>query len=519
MVKITKLAFVISTLLLVNGCTSKLKDEGTLTPRQLIDKEQFIDGSQERSKDTVKYGPHPVTESESNYKVPQRTSIDKENSRDNTQVHDDGKIDIFPIDLNVDNMDISTFTQLLSKVTDVNILVSDEVTGLVSANLHDVPWDSVLDSVLNMKALAKHVDADTNIIRVHSQQSIVALEEFERTRRESLQKTALLDQAAEPLYTEIFKLYYTQPKKLKEILDGLLGVNHEKENISTSMRDTTAKVIIDDRKNSLVVKARKEDVDLISKLIAKMDTPTPQVFIEAFILEVSDDFADAFGVRLGGNYKSGFSAGGDRYNVIGSGVVGTPTTAVTLGNNGSTFVDLPVANPTGGIGIGFGVGDTIDLKLELTNMEKKGLSKIISNPRIFTLDNQEAVIFQGSEIPYETISQNGTQIEFKEAGLRLAVTPTVVGDGNLMLSLILNKDSADTTQSNPPITKSQINTNLVTKDNSIVVIGGIYTQTKNDSASSVPGLGDLPLAGKLFRNDEKSDGKKELMIFISPHIL
>jgi type IV pilus assembly protein PilQ len=222
---------------------------------------------------------------------------------------------------------------------------------------------------------------------------------------------------------------------------------------------------------------------------------------------------------MGGNLTAGFNGDTKHYNVIGSGIVGAPSTAITLGNNGSTFVDLPAPNPTGGIGFGFGVGDTADLKIELTDMEKKGLSKIISNPRIFTLDNQEAVIFQGSEIPYETISQNGTQVQFKEAGLRLAVTPTVVGDGNLMLSLILNKDSADTTKSNPPITKSQITTNLVTKDNSIVVIGGIYTQTRNDSTSAVPGFGDLPLAGKLFRKDEKSDGKKELMIFISPHIL
>lgn len=520
MTRIIKTIIVVSTLLLLNGCESKLKEEGTLSSKQLIDKKEFIEESKDRAKETVQYGPQSMSIDDAvKYTVPHKVMVDKQDDGDYTKLRDDSDIKVFPIDLNVDNMEIQTFARLLSQLTGVNILVSDEVTGAVSAKLHDVPWISALDSVLDLKALAKHVDSKTNIIRIHTQQNIVALEEFERNRRESLQRTALLNKASEPLYTNIFKLYYTQPKKLKEILDGLLGSSKEKDNTPSGLRDTSAKIIVDERKNSLVVKAREDDISVISKLVEKMDTPTNQVFIEAFILEVSDDFADAFGVRLGGNLSGGFNSDGKHYNVIGSGIVGAPTTSVTLGNNGSTFVDLPAPNPTGGIGFGFGVGSTADLKIELTNMEKQGLSKIISNPRVFTLDNQEAVIFQGSEIPYETISQNGTQIQFKEAGLRLAVTPTVVGDGNLMLSLVLNKDSADTTKSNPPITKSQITTNLVTKDNSIVVIGGIYTQTRSDGTSKVPGFGDIPLAGKLFRNDQKSDGKKELMIFISPHIL
>ena len=516
MAQIIKHAVIITLLLLVGGCLDKDKNSDSFAPQHLIDKDKFIKDSQEHSQDTAKYGPNIVSHDTPDApSVPHRTPIIKENAFDYTKIQDDGKADVFPIDLNIENMDIQTFAKMLSEITGVNILVSDEVTGTVSAKLHDVPWTSALDSVLEIKALAKHVDPKANIIRIHNQQTMIALEEFERNRRESLQKSALLDQASEPLYTEIYKLYYTQPKKLKEILDTLLNVDDAKEKTTASMRDTSAKIIVDERKNSLIVKARKNDIDVIANLVNKMDTPTHQVFIEAFILEVSDDFADALGIRLGANYKDSLG----KYNVTGSGLAGPPTTSITLGDNGSTLVDLPVANPTGGIGLTMGVKDTASLKVELTAMEKKGLSKIISNPRIFTLDNQEAVIFQGSEIPYETVSQNGTQIQFKDAGLKLAVTPTVVGDGNLMLSLVLNKDTADTTQSNPPITKSQITTNLVTKDNSIVAIGGIYTQTKNDTASKVPGFGDIPLAGKLFRRDEGTNDKKELIIFISPHIL
>ena len=147
------------------------------------------------------------------------------------------------------------------------------------------------------------------------------------------------------------------------------------------------------------------------------------------------------------------------------------------------------------------------------------VSKIISNPRIFTLDNQTATIFQGTEVPYETVSADGTSIEFKSAGLNLEVTPTVVGDGNLMMQISLNKDTVDTSISNPPITSSSINTNLVTRDGSIVVIGGIYTQSKTDSEDKVPFFGDLPGAGKLFRRDGRTNERKELMIFIAPRII
>jgi type IV pilus assembly protein PilQ len=152
-------------------------------------------------------------------------------------------------------------------------------------------------------------------------------------------------------------------------------------------------------------------------------------------------------------------------------------------------------------------------------MESEGLTKLVSNPRVYTLDNQEAVIFQGFEVPYETVSESGTQIEFKEAGLRLAVTPSVVGDGNLMMNIQINKDTVDTSISNPPITKSQINTNLVTKDGAIVVIGGIYTQSTSKSKDGVPFLSDVPGLGRLFQRKTENDDRQELLVFIAPRVL
>jgi type IV pilus assembly protein PilQ len=236
---------------------------------------------------------------------------------------------------------------------------------------------------------------------------------------------------------------------------------------------------------------------------------------------VTDDFEKALGSRLGVHVDE------DRANVINgasaaatiSGVAGDAGNTLALGDNVASVSNLPVASPFGGIGVLAGIGNARDLKIELTAMEQEGLTKVISNPRVFTLDNQEAVIFQGDEIPFETVSQSGTEIQFKEAGLKLVVTPSVVGDGNIVMDISVNKDTADTSQANPPITKRQIKTSLVSRDGSIVVIGGIYTETESGSIAKVPFFGDLPGLKYLFRKKEDANNRKELMIFIAPQII
>lgn len=198
---------------------------------------------------------------------------------------------------------------------------------------------------------------------------------------------------------------------------------------------------------------------------------------------------------------------------------GAPGSSLTLGAGNGSIGNLPASGATSGIGVLSDIGNATQLKIELTAMEQQGLSKVISNPKIFTLDNEEAIIFQGNEVPYETVSQEGTNIEFKEAGLRLAVTPTIVGDGNLLLTLQVNKDTVDLTQDNPPITKSEIQTNLVTKDGEIVVMGGIYSESETKDNERVPGLGELLGVGKLFSRDSRLDDRNELIIFIAPKVI
>lgn len=513
--KRNKLAANALLLLLLVGCIRGEKTfEGKLIePKMMLDQKQFIKESAKRMEVTSKYGPKITEIDETNIREESSTLISKEEARSYVNMEDNG--DVFPIDINVENVDIRTFTQMLSKMTGINFLVSDEVNGNVTAQLHDVPWTNVLDSVLNLKSLAKHVDNKANVIRIHSQEAIVKLEGFERQRREDMQKTIVLDRATEPFYTEVFKLFYSKPDKMKALLAEVLGIS----TTAATGGGPVSQITIDTRMNQLIVKARKEDMEIAKKLIAKLDTRTKQIFIEAFIVEATDDFAAALGTRFGGNFTQAAGYQNKSFNVRATGTAGTAGSAVAAGTNDATFSDLAAAGATSGIGLLAGIGDAVDLKLELSALENKGLSKVISNPRLFTLDNQEAIIFQGTQVPYSTTSADGTKIEFKDAGLRLAVTPSVVGDGNLMMAIAVNKDTVDLTAALPPITKSSINTNLVTKDGSIVVIGGIYTQTKSDSNDKVPGLGDIPVAGKLFRREANSNNRKELMIFIAPKII
>ncbi len=488
----------------------KIDNDNLIENSSTFDREKFIDQSKKREAQDYQYGPQVETNSPIINRDRFRHLINKEESFDYVDISEMEKNN-FKVSVNVENMSIRDYAEMVSVISGVNILVSDEVNGTVTAKLKDVYWTSMLDSVLDTKKLAKHIDNKSNIIRIHDQTTVTQLEDFEQKRKENVQKSMLLKKASQPLYTEIFKLFYTKPAMIKTQIEGVLSGKFAG---SENLRNINPEITVDERKNLLIVKARKEDMEIVSKLVTELDTRTQQIFIEAFIVEVEDGFDRAFGTRFGVNYSK---TGGDISRV--DGTAGSVSGTNTLGDSSNTMSNLPIDDPFGGIGLLAGLGNSATLKVELNAMETQGLSKVISNPRIFTLDNQEAIIFQGDEIPYLSTSQEGTQTQFKEAGLKLAVTPSIIGDGNLQLNIQVNKDTVDTTVDNPPITKSEIKTNLVSKDGEIVVIGGIYTQTNNKSRDKVPGIADIPGIGNLFKRSTNEDTKKELIIFIAPRVL
>ena len=206
-------------------------------------------------------------------------------------------------------------------------------------------------------------------------------------------------------------------------------------------------------------------------------------------------------------------------------MIGSVSSSGTLDDTSSALIsskdqltNLPAIGATSGIGVLKRTGSAV-LKAEITALEQKGIVETISNPKVFTINNQPASVTQGKEIPYETTSEGTTSTSFKEAALKLQVTPSIIGDGNVLLDIKVNNDDADTSKDEPPISKMEITTKLLVADGDIVVIGGIKSNSKTKTRDQVPGLGNVPVIGNLLKYKKDEDNLEELLIFIAPRIL
>ena len=523
MIRISKVFLVSLVMVFLASCTNTK----TIEKKNLLDPESFIKERTKAIDRSVALGPKIVVDLERDKKIRnnERRQINKEERKNYINVSNaDG--DVFPITINFENVSIQDMAVMFSEITGKNILVGDEVDGKVTAKLVNVPWDKALDSVLKTKKLAKHVDTKANIIRIHKQDVLVSQEEFDRKRIEDLQKTIEAQRAIEPIYTEIFRLYYTKAADIKSEIQSVMGSSDCGEGGGS---DTTkqVQVTIDERLNSLIIQATKSELDLIARLIKEVDVRTQQVLIEAFIVEATDDFSKELGAKFGIDatdvgHKWTSGTNDQLTSISAAGVAGSQAEtggALTLGDTTGLISNTGVTGALGGIGFILNTSSAA-LKFELSASEKDGVTKVLSNPRVFTLDNEEAIIIQGEEIPYKTEAEGGgTDIEFKEAGVKLTVTPSIVGDGNIILNVKIEKKTAKTSDANPPIITREITTKLLIKDSTIVVIGGVFTQETVDSTNKVPFFGDLPLIGSLFRYDKDSDVRKELLVFLAPRVI
>ena len=269
---------------------------------------------------------------------------------------------------------------------------------------------------------------------------------------------------------------------------------------------------------SIIVRGKEKDLDTVDKVLKEIDIKTEQVLIEAFVVKATSDFERQLGTRLGGYYqRQGEQIGG---------VIGSASSAGTLDDTSAALqqstkdiiTNMPAVGATSGIGILKKTGSAV-LKAEITALETLGIVETISNPKVFTINNQPATVTQGQEIPYETTSEGTTSTSFKEAALKLQVTPSIIGDGNVLLEIQVNNDSAATSQAEPPITKMEIVTKLLVADGDIVVIGGIKSNEVSKGRDQVPGLGNVPVIGNLLKYKKDKDKLEELLIFIAPRIL
>jgi len=399
------------------------------------------------------------------------------------------------VTLDFKDADIDNVLRLFADISGINILVTEDVKGKVTIRLKDVPWDQALDIILTTHNLG--MERVGNVIRISTLERL-------RKEREARLKVEKAKEKLEPLVTELIPVSYGKASDLAPKVKDVLSPR--------------GSVTIDERTNTLIVKDVRENVEKAKDLVRRLDTQTPQVLIEAKIVEARTDFVRELGITWGGRYYSERPGG---YNEVSGGI------APTTGTGGNWVVDLPASVGTGSGGaIDFLIGNLTNTRyfeIQLSAMENNGLGRIISSPRVTTLDHKEAYIEQGVRIPYLKLTAEGTvSTEFIDATLKLTVTPHVTADGHIRMEIECSRESPDWSrmiQGEPTINKSKAKTEVMAKNGEVVVIGGIYEFTGSERTSGVPGLKDIPLLGWLFKTKHNERDKRELLIFIVPRIM
>ena len=423
------------------------------------------------------------------------------------------------VNLNFNGVDFRDAMGALADIGDINIIVGEEVSGTVTAKLENVAWDVAFQTLLDMKTLGADVDVAKKVIRVHTPEKLTAQETLKSTRAEVLKKKIQLEDTVEPILAEIFRLYYISPAEAKTTLENLFKAQSSAGNeISSTISNIT--ITEESMTRSIIVRGRKPDLDVIDAVLKEIDVRTQQVLIEAFIVDATSDFAKALGARVGAMSVSNRGNEGTTTisGITGGGNAATSAADIALGSVAGTVSNQGIAG-TSGIGILKQVGARA-LKLELEALESLALSRTLSQPSVFTLNNQQATITQGEQIPYQTTSDGTTTTEFKEAALSLTVTPSIIGDGNVLLDIKVNNDTAVAGLADEPsINTNEIITKLLVSDGDIVVIGGIKKNIVSDTKSGTPGVSKVPVFGNLFKSKNKQDKLTELLIFIAPRVV
>jgi type IV pilus assembly protein PilQ len=327
----------------------------------------------------------------------------------------------------------------------------------------------------------------------------------------------------EPLYSEVYEINYAKATELADLL-GSNGTNTGSSSNVGGFISDRGSVTVDVRTNSLLVRDTSKQLEEISKLIKELDIPVRQVLIESRIVVASNNFAKDLGVRFG---ATKYQSSNSKY-VTDAALTGSLQQAENLLDGESLEypdhlnVNLPVANAAGSIALAlaklpFGTA----LELELSAMQQEGKGEIISSPRVITSNQQRAIIQQGSQIPYQEASSSGsTAVSFKEATLKLGVTPQITPDDHIIMDLEVNKDEVGSVYNGvPSIDTRSVKTQVLVENGETVVLGGIYEQRNVDGTTRVPFFGDLPYVGFLFKTTTKSDSQSELLVFVTPKII
>ncbi|MBK7947714.1 MAG: type IV pilus secretin PilQ [Deltaproteobacteria bacterium] len=401
------------------------------------------------------------------------------------------------VSLDFKDVAIADVLRLIAEVSDLNIIAGDEVSGNVTIRLVDVPWDQALDVILMTKGLG--FVRVGNVLRIAPADVLKAEEEVRLQERRNKEKL-------EDLEVKLLPVNYATVKDIEVLVRRLL-----------SARGT---VNLDARTNTLIIKDISSVIDEASALIAAIDTQTPQVMIEAKIVEANLDFSRELG-SVWGIQTNQFV---DPFD--------PDTLRTDLGNEDITFIDdnsVAFANPIKAVPTGIAslgaliLDQDFRVDAQIQAAESTGDGKVISSPRIVTLDNKQATIKQGVSIPFQTFEGGDAKLEFIDAVLSLIVTPHITADQSIIMQIQVTRNAPDSTvptpTGSPAIAKNVAQTQTLVKDGQTLVLGGIYTISKSQRQSRVPYLHRIPVVGNLFKNTSITDSRKELLVFVTPRIV
>jgi type IV pilus assembly protein PilQ len=412
------------------------------------------------------------------------------------------------------DIEVRAVLQLIADFTGKNMVTSDTVTGNITLRLKNVPWDQALDLILKTKGLAMREEG--NVIRVAPMEELAAIEKQELEANRTI--ASLL-----PRVRETIQLNYRRASVVVTLLKSIGEEEGSKNSADSGVEDATsgnesdsgasllssnATIIGDDRTNKIIVYDNRRNITQLRKLIEEIDVPTKQVLIDSRIVSATDNFSRDIGVTW-----HAFNQNKIHITDAGAAVYTGDEAKINLGNASAAAGTLGISTSI------LGGGWLVDLELQAA--ETDGTAEIVSSPRVVSANGEKAVIKQGVEIPYQTLSQEGVNISFKEAVLQLDVTPNITPNNRIEMDVVIKNDSQSGTavDGTPIIDKQELTTNIIVNNGDTVVLGGVFKYESGKSVQKIPLLGDIPVIGLAFKNTSRLENKRELLIFITPKVL
>jgi len=438
---------------------------------------------------------------------PVQSQTQQQQFRPRTIAEEEQKYEGAIMDLRVKDADLRDIILSIGEIAGLNTVFDPEVRGTVTCDLRDIPWDQALDLILKINKMGMTIEG--NVLRIAPPGTLTREREEQNRLKQSVQ-------LAEPLIVRIFKLSYSKASDVSTLLRGKISSRGD--------------IVLDVRTNTLIITDVRSKIQLIERLISVFDTPTPQVSIEARIVEVTATFSRNIGIQWGFRGIADPFYGNQTslqfpHKILADGAL-IPQGTITKGIGGPLggyAINLPAPSFSSVIGISFGnILDTFRLDMALSALESSGEGQIISCPRITTQNNKQAEIIQGRQIPIQTVANFTTTVRYQNAALELRATPQITAEGTIIMDIDIQNNSADfanLVNGIPPLIRQSASTTVMVPDGGTTVIGGIYRTEDSITREKVPFLHKIPILGSLFKNFARTKQNRELLIFITPRII